>query len=398
MVYGGELEWNPLLLIDHFGDDGKGRAARFLCALSFAFATIGTNVSANSVSAANDLCALFPRWFNVRLPHISKIFSSPDHPPAPTQRQIRRGSILVSLIGGWCMAPWEILANAQNFLSFMAGYTSFLGPIVGILVADFWILRRGRIDVPSLYLGGEGRYYYTAGVNWRALVTLLLTVTPTLPGLVKSINTKIVISQGLQNLYAVVRRLGLPSTLSRSATDICTCVHSPADLALLLHLGRPRLHAPLACLQRRRITRPRGDLRASRGLSAEDENRRRRRREGQACRRGGCVVREGQRGDLCRRPWRRRPIGTLALFDLASPHLSFFLDISPCLPCTSTSIVHSAGIPTPFVVQPPSPLLARLALISISLAMSFCRCSAISRSQSLLSTACCRLLKDDCMT
>jgi cytosine/uracil/thiamine/allantoin permease len=68
VIYGGELEWNPLILIDNFGDDGKGRAARFFCAFSFAFATIGTNVSANSISAANDLCALFPRWFNVRPP------------------------------------------------------------------------------------------------------------------------------------------------------------------------------------------------------------------------------------------------------------------------------------------------------------------------------------------
>jgi NCS1 family nucleobase:cation symporter-1 len=120
------------------------------------------------------------------------------------------------------MAPWEILANATSFLSFMSGYTSFLGPIVGILIADFWIVRQGRIDVPSLYLGRDGRYFYTAGVNWRALITLLLTVTPTLPGLANAINPKIAISQGMKNLYAVVRLPLLPQVHSPQPADART--------------------------------------------------------------------------------------------------------------------------------------------------------------------------------
>lgn len=51
-------------------------------------------------------------------------------------RPLRRGQIICAIIGGWALAPWEILASATGFLSFMNGYTVFLGPIAGIMVAD----------------------------------------------------------------------------------------------------------------------------------------------------------------------------------------------------------------------------------------------------------------------
>lgn len=72
------------------------------------------------------------------------------------------------------------------------------------MVADYWIVRRGRVDVPSLYMGKQGRYYYTAGINWRALVALVVPIAPTLPGLAASVSpTTVTISDGLQNLFSV---------------------------------------------------------------------------------------------------------------------------------------------------------------------------------------------------
>lgn len=106
----GETIWNPLLLIDRWDN----RAAAFFASFSFVLATLGTNISANSLSAANDMTVLFPGFIN-----------------------IRRGQVICALIGGWVLCPWEILASAPGFLSFMSGYTVFLGPFAGMCVTIF---------------------------------------------------------------------------------------------------------------------------------------------------------------------------------------------------------------------------------------------------------------------
>lgn len=101
----GEVLWDPLRLIDKWDN----RVAAFFASFGFALSTIGTNISANSLSAANDLTALFPQYIN-----------------------IRRGQVICALIGSWVLCPWKILASAPGFLSFMAGYTVFLGPFTGM--------------------------------------------------------------------------------------------------------------------------------------------------------------------------------------------------------------------------------------------------------------------------
>ncbi|KAI0067621.1 NCS1 nucleoside transporter family [Artomyces pyxidatus] len=159
----GKVLWDPLRLIDQWDN----RAAAFFAAFAFVLATLGTNISANSLSAGNDMAALFPRYIN-----------------------IRRGQILCALLGGWALCPWEILATASGFLSFMSGYTVFLGPIAGIMVTDYWLVHRTKVDVPSMYRP-HGRYRYKGGVNWRAAAALLVSVPPNLPGLINNINPKI---------------------------------------------------------------------------------------------------------------------------------------------------------------------------------------------------------------
>ncbi|KAI0674670.1 NCS1 nucleoside transporter family [Trametes maxima] len=159
VLYGAVL-WNPLSLIDHWDN----RAATFFAAFTFAIAQLGTNISANTLSAANDMTALFPKYIN-----------------------IRRGQIITAIIGPWAFVPWEIVTTAQGFLSFMNGYTVFLGPFAGIMVTDYWIIHRGRVDVPSMYQP-HGRYRYTYGFNWRAVLTMLLAVPPNMPGLIASVN------------------------------------------------------------------------------------------------------------------------------------------------------------------------------------------------------------------
>lgn len=104
-VFYGQTLWDPTKLIDQWDN----RAAAFFASFSFALATLGTNISANSLSAANDMTVLFPKYIN-----------------------IRRGQVVCAILGGWALCPWEILASAPGFLSFMSGYTVFLGPFAGM--------------------------------------------------------------------------------------------------------------------------------------------------------------------------------------------------------------------------------------------------------------------------
>ncbi|KAL0952723.1 hypothetical protein HGRIS_006956 [Hohenbuehelia grisea] len=164
VLYGATL-WDPTHIIDRW----TNRAAAFFAAFAFCMTTIGTNISANSLSAANDMTVLFPRYIN-----------------------IRRGQVLCALLGGWALAPWEILASASGFLSFMNGYTVFLGPFAGIMVVDYWFVHKCNVDVPAMYQP-EGRYKYWNGINWRAVLALLVSVPPNMPGLIASINPKIAV-------------------------------------------------------------------------------------------------------------------------------------------------------------------------------------------------------------
>ncbi|KAJ6531800.1 permease for cytosine/purines, uracil, thiamine, allantoin-domain-containing protein [Mycena capillaripes] len=170
----GSVIWDPLQLIDRW----DSRAASFFAAFSFALATLGTNISANSLSAANDMTALFPRYIN-----------------------IRRGQIICAIIGGWALCPWEILSSAPGFLTFMSGYTVFLGPFAALMVFDYWIVHKCNVDVPAMY-DPHGRYQYWNGINWRAVVALLFSVTPSLPGLAASINPRIKVGNA-SNLFDI---------------------------------------------------------------------------------------------------------------------------------------------------------------------------------------------------
>lgn len=175
----GEVYWSPLDIINRWQGTPGGRAAAFFAASIWLLAQISVNISANGISFANDVTTLAPKWFN-----------------------IRRGVVLVSFIGGWALCPWIIVSSAAAFLNFMSAYAIFMAPIAGILVCDYWIVKRRRYDVPALY-DPEGIYRYGRwGVNWRALITTLVVIVPLLPALAKKVTPQNVrISQGLVNLF-----------------------------------------------------------------------------------------------------------------------------------------------------------------------------------------------------
>ncbi|KAJ7016958.1 cytosine-purine permease [Mycena alexandri] len=155
----GSVIWDPLMVIDRW----ENRAASFFAAFSFALAVLGTNISANSLSAANDMTVLMPRYIN-----------------------IRRGQVICAVLGGWIICPWKILSGAPGFLNFMSANSIFLGPFAGIMVVDYWIIRSCKVDVDELY-NPQGAYCYWHGINWRAAVAFSVGFVPTVPGLAASL-------------------------------------------------------------------------------------------------------------------------------------------------------------------------------------------------------------------
>jgi NCS1 family nucleobase:cation symporter-1 len=163
VVY-GEYIWDPLVLASKW-DGPAGRAGAFFVGFTWVVAQIGTNLSANVISCANDLCCLFPKWLN-----------------------IKRGVIITTITAGWIMVPWKIVHSAASLLNFMSGLGIFLAPIAAILGSDYWIVKKQHMDVPSLYRS-KGRYRYNKyGFNWRAAVALIVSITPNIPGMAAQVN------------------------------------------------------------------------------------------------------------------------------------------------------------------------------------------------------------------
>lgn len=136
VVYGEDL-WSPTELIAKWTGSG-GRFLGFVCSVLWVLAQVSCNISANSFSFANDVTTMTPKWIN-----------------------IKRGTILCTLLGGWALVPWLMVSSAAVFLQFMSGYAVFLAPMAGIMCADYWLVRKRKLDVPGLY-DPHGRYRYKA--------------------------------------------------------------------------------------------------------------------------------------------------------------------------------------------------------------------------------------------
>jgi NCS1 family nucleobase:cation symporter-1 len=132
----GEYIWDPLTLASKWTSPA-GRLGAFYCGLAWCIAQIGVNVSANVISVSNDMVSLFPKYIN-----------------------LRRAAFIATLTAGWVMVPWKILTGAASLINFMASLGSFLAPIIGISIADYWVIKRRQVDVADLYRP-KGRYHYS---------------------------------------------------------------------------------------------------------------------------------------------------------------------------------------------------------------------------------------------
>jgi NCS1 family nucleobase:cation symporter-1 len=138
---------------------GARAAVALLAVAGVLIATVSVNIAANVVSPANDFANLSPRRIS-----------------------FRTGGLITGIVG-ILMMPWKLLATANAYIfNWLIGYSALLGPIAGIMIADYFVLRRATLDVPDLYRPA-GRY---GRVNPVAIVALVVGVAPNVPGFLKS--------------------------------------------------------------------------------------------------------------------------------------------------------------------------------------------------------------------
>jgi nucleobase:cation symporter-1, NCS1 family len=154
VIYGTAI-WDPVQLLSRF----HSPIAVVISLVAILLATLNVNIGANVVSPANDFSNLWPRRIS-----------------------FRTGGVMTCFMGVALM-PWKLLANYGTFIfGWLGGYAAFLGPVAGIMICDYFVVRRRVLLLDDLYLRG-GAYEYSRGFNWRAVGALALGAGVALVGL-----------------------------------------------------------------------------------------------------------------------------------------------------------------------------------------------------------------------
>jgi nucleobase:cation symporter-1, NCS1 family len=159
VVIFGETIWDPQDLVTRF----HSRAVVVFALAALSVATLATNIAANVVSPANDFA------------HIR-----------PDRISFRTGGYITAVIG-ILIQPWRLVADPTGYIfTWLVGYSALLGAIGGVLICDYYLLRRTKLDLVALYQG-FGPYWYQGGWNPKALVALAAGILPNLPGFLGTI-------------------------------------------------------------------------------------------------------------------------------------------------------------------------------------------------------------------
>jgi NCS1 family nucleobase:cation symporter-1 len=159
IVYGTTI-WDPIVLAGKF--DSKLLVS--IAMIAVAISTLATNIAANIVSPANDFANL-----------------------APAKIDFRKGGYITGVIG-ILIFPWKLIADPTGFIfTWLVGYSSLLGPVGGIMIADYFFLRKQRLSVADLY-SETGIYQFTNGFNSAAIIALIAGILPNIPGFLATIN------------------------------------------------------------------------------------------------------------------------------------------------------------------------------------------------------------------
>jgi NCS1 family nucleobase:cation symporter-1 len=155
IVVFGEAIWDPVALLSRF----ESPIVIFVSMVALVVATLTTNIAANVIAPANSFSNLFPRKID-----------------------FVRGGLITAVIG-IAMMPWKLLSDYSAYIfGWLIGYSSFLGPIAGVLIADYFLIRKRSLNLKALYTR-NGEYAYSGGYNVKAIIALCCGIAVALIGL-----------------------------------------------------------------------------------------------------------------------------------------------------------------------------------------------------------------------
>ncbi|GLC56096.1 hypothetical protein PLESTB_001063900 [Pleodorina starrii] len=140
------------------------------------WATLTTNIAANVVAPANAFVNCAPKFIS-----------------------FEAGGLITAVLG-LMMMPWKLVSSTHGFVNtWLIGYSALLGPVIGIVMSDYFLVRNRNLDIDSLYSSGpKSMYWYKDGWNTAALWAIFIGVLPTLPGFLATIG----VLSGLPPIFA----------------------------------------------------------------------------------------------------------------------------------------------------------------------------------------------------
>jgi NCS1 family nucleobase:cation symporter-1 len=158
IVFGTTI-WDPVVLAGKF----ESKLLVSIAMIAVAISTLATNIAANIVSPANDFANF-----------------------APSKIDFRKGGYITGIIG-ILIFPWKLIADPSGYIfTWLVGYSSLLGPVGGIMIADYYFIRKQQLILYDLY-NTNGIYRFTDGFNANAITALLLGILPNVPGFLMTI-------------------------------------------------------------------------------------------------------------------------------------------------------------------------------------------------------------------
>ncbi|MDQ6904525.1 MAG: NCS1 family nucleobase:cation symporter-1 [Bacteroidota bacterium] len=155
----GETIWDPLVLAGKF----SSKFVVSIAMIAVAISTLATNIAANIVSPANDFANL-----------------------APSKINFRKGGYITGIIG-ILIFPWKLIADPSGYIfTWLVGYSSLLGPVGGIMIVDYYFIRKQQLITKELYQL-KGQYTFSKGFNIAAITALVAGILPNIPGFLTTI-------------------------------------------------------------------------------------------------------------------------------------------------------------------------------------------------------------------
>ncbi|CAI4802361.1 CQS_1a_G0050760.mRNA.1.CDS.1 [Saccharomyces cerevisiae] len=175
----GQTFWMPMDIFDNWlttNYSAGARAATFFCGFCFVMSQISYTISNCGFASGMDLAGLLPKYVD-----------------------IKRGAIFAACVS-WACLPWNFYNSSSTFLTVMSSFGVVMTPIITVMICDNFLIRKRQYSVTNAFVL-KGEYYFTKGVNWRAIVAWVCGMAPGLPGIAWEVNNDYFHNTGIINFF-----------------------------------------------------------------------------------------------------------------------------------------------------------------------------------------------------